>query len=163
MPPGPGRPRRRKHTGRNIVLGLVGAVAVIVIAVVASSGSGSGSPSAAASGAPAAAGSPAAAAPATTAPPAAPKVIASFTGSGIENTAKFSAPSDYTVNWSYSCAAFGQSGNFIVSGDGGSDFGGASVDELGNGGHGTTHVYGDAGSHYLGIDSECSWSIQVIG
>jgi hypothetical protein len=56
-----------------------------------------------------------------------------------------------------------ESENFIVSGDGGSDFSGASVNELGNGGSGLTHVYRDAGSHYLSIDSECSWSIQVVG
>jgi hypothetical protein len=170
VPPGPGRPRRRKHTARNLILSLAGAViGIIVIVTAVNSASGSGSSAAAASSPAAATSAPAApaaaAAPSSAAAkaPAAPKVIASFTGSGIENTAKFSAPSDYTVNWSYSCAAFGQSGNFIVSGDGGSDFNGASVNELGNGGHGTTHVYDDAGAHYLGIDSECSWSIQVVG
>lgn len=52
MPPQqqPGRPRRKRHTGRNVFLSLAGVVVlIIVIAVAASSGSGSGSPAATAS------------------------------------------------------------------------------------------------------------------
>jgi hypothetical protein len=66
------------------------------------------------------------------------------------------------LHWRYDCSAYG-TGNFIVSEDGGNDFSGASVSELGAGGHGVTHLYGDAGSHYLSIDSECSsWSVESL-
>jgi hypothetical protein len=42
-------------------------------------------------------------------------------------------------------------------------FNGASVNELGNGAHGSTYVYGDNGKHYLSVNSECSWRLKVIG
>jgi hypothetical protein len=62
QPPGPGRPRRRRHTARNVILSALGGlVVIIVIASVASSGGGSASPSVTPSGA---AASSAAAAPA---------------------------------------------------------------------------------------------------
>lgn len=89
-------------------------------------------------------------------------VIATFSGSGIENTAKFTVTGDWVLQWTYDCSAFGDTGNFIVSEDGGSDFSGASVNELGSGGHGQTHAYGDAGTHYLAVDSECSWTAKVV-
>jgi len=94
--------------------------------------------------------------------PKKPVVIATFGGSGIENTAKFTVTGDWVLEWTYDCSAFGDSGNFIVDEDGGSDFNGASVNELGPGGHGETHVYGDAGSHYLAMNSECSWTAKVV-
>jgi hypothetical protein len=94
-----------------------------------------------------------------------PRVIARFSGSGIENTARFhiGGKGDWLLKWNYSCAAFGDSGNFIVDEDGGSNFNGASVNELGTGGHGSTHVYSDSGRHYLAVDSECHWTVRVVG
>jgi len=72
QPPGRGRPRRRKHTARNVVLSALGGlVVIIVIASVASSGGGSASPSAAPSSA---APSSAAASSAAAAPAAAPGI-----------------------------------------------------------------------------------------
>jgi hypothetical protein len=90
------------------------------------------------------------------------RVLARFAGSGAKNTATFESPADYVVRWRYSCAALGSSGTFIVSGDGGGDRDGAMVSELGSGGAGTTHIYRDAGRHYLSIHSECAWSITVF-
>lgn len=97
-------------------------------------------------------------------PSAVPKVIATFTGSGIENTAKFyiSGSGNWVLKWSYDCSSLGMSGNFIVDEDGGNDFNGANVNELSAGGRGRTHVYSDAGSHYLSVNSECSWRVQVV-
>lgn len=115
--------------------------------------------------------SPAPSAPPTTVPPpppttpiraAAPKVIFSLSGEGIQNTGQFQMPDSWLLEWSYDCSGFGNSGNFIVLEDGGQDFSGASVNELGAGGHGTTHVYGDSGPHYLSMNSECSWTIKGI-
>ena len=59
---------------------------------------------------------PATKAPATKAPaPAAPKVLLSLSGSGIANSPPFLVPAEtLTVHYSYSCASFGSSGNFIA-------------------------------------------------
>lgn len=104
------------------------------------------------------------AAPATTAPAAAPsgKTVATFSGSGIENTPKFTVTDTWKLDYSFDCSGFGTSGNFIVDEDGGSDFSGVSVNELGMGKSGSTYAYGDAGTHYLQINSECSWNVKVI-
>ncbi|HUZ24348.1 MAG TPA: hypothetical protein VMV07_11365 [Streptosporangiaceae bacterium] len=129
---------------------------------------GSGKTTPAASGSPAppsAASSPAAASPAQSAPAAVQKkTLARFSGSGIQNTARFTVPGsgDWELKWSYDCSSFGSQGNFQVGEDNGNDFNGANVNELGTGGHGITHVYGDAGRHYLSVDSECSWSMVAV-
>lgn len=96
--------------------------------------------------------------------PRKPRVIVRFSGSGIENTAKFTitGSGDWLLKWHYNCAADGGTGNFIVDEDGGSDLNGANVNELGAGGSGATHAYGDTGSHYLAINSECDWSVGVV-
>jgi hypothetical protein len=102
-------------------------------------------------------------APATTAPPVtAGKTVATFSGSGIENTPKFTVTDTWKLDYSFDCSGFGGSGNFIVNEDGGSDFSGASVNGLGLGKSGSTFAYGDAGTHYLQVNSECSWSVKVI-
>jgi len=90
-------------------------------------------------------------------------VIAAFTGSGQENTRKFMIGGDGTwkLKWAYSCASFGFKGNFIVQEDGG--FAGVSVNELGLHGHGSTYGYGDQGRHYLAVNSECDWTMRVVG
>lgn len=105
-----------------------------------------------------------AAAPVTSAPPAATagKTVATFSGSGIQNTAKFTVTDTWKLSYSFDCSGFGSSGNFIVNEDGGSDFNGASVNELGSGKSGSTYAYGDAGTHYLQVNSECSWNVKVI-
>jgi hypothetical protein len=100
--------------------------------------------------------------PATTAPPVtAGKTVAAFSGSGIENTPKFTVTDTWKLDYSFDCSGFGSSGNFIVNEDGGSDFSGASVNELGPGKSGSTYAYGDEGTHYLQVNSECSWTVKV--
>lgn len=146
---------------------LVIAVAFIsFLAGYAAAGSGKTTPSASGSSAPSsAASSPAAASPAQPAPVVfKKKTLARFSGSGIQNTARFTVPGsgNWELKWRYDCSSFGTQGNFQVGEDNGNDFSGANVNELGTGGHGITHVYGDAGSHYLSVDSECSWSMVAV-
>lgn len=95
--------------------------------------------------------------PATTA-----KVLATFSGTGVENTAKFTVSGTWKLKWSYNCATLGSSGNFIVLEDG-SAAGAVTVNELGNGGHGVTYGYNDSGRHYLDVNSECPWTVKVVG
>ena len=111
---------------------------------------------------------PKAAAPAP-APAAAPKptIIATFTGSGIQNTTSFTTPATWHLSWYYNCSNFGQSGNFQVyeyNTDGSLDLaGGVMVNELGMGkGPVATQVYGDAGQHYLSVNSECNWQVVAV-
>jgi hypothetical protein len=91
-------------------------------------------------------------------------LIATYRGHGIKNTAKFtiSGSGDWELKYSYDCTTFGVAGNFIVFEDGGKDLKGVHVNELGKHGQGVTHAYGDAGSHYLAISSECDWTVQVL-
>lgn len=83
-------------------------------------------------------------------PNALPHTIATFTGNGSENTPQFTAPTNWTLNWSYNCSSMGTS-NFIVEEDGGNDAtgDGVTVNELGSVQSGSTNAYGDAGTHYL--------------
>lgn len=155
--PEPGqRPPRRRHLARRILLGVVGLVAaLVVIGALASHGKPS----------------PAASPPASTsssAPAAAPAssvkshTVATFSGSGDLNTARFTVSDTWKLAYSFDCSRFGYPGNFAVVEDGGSDFGGVSVNDLSKGKKASSWAYHDAGTHYLGIISECSWKVRVI-
>jgi hypothetical protein len=89
------------------------------------------------------------------------RVIATFSGSGIENTPKFTVTSTWKLDYSFSCRNFGGSGNFIVSEDGGNDFNGVDVNDLAVSKTGSTWGYDDSGTHYLEINSECDWTVKV--
>ena len=92
-----------------------------------------------------------------------------MSGSGIQNSAPFLVnESSLTVDYSYNCAAFGQSGNFIADLIGGSVNAGTYDDQsianaLSTGGSATTTLYPqDQGTDYhLSVNSECSWSVTV--
>ena len=126
-----------------------------------------GTPTAAPSGAPttAPAISPSSAVPGTSAPAAfVPQTLLSISGSGDTTTARFTVggSGDYDVIWSYNEGAFGQSVNFNFVGDNGSDLNLTGPNQLGSGGSGVTHVYNDAGTHYLTVLSEGDWTIKVV-
>jgi hypothetical protein len=148
-------------------LGCGGFAAIfILIAALAGSHSTSSSP-------PAAASSPQASLPAASqqaAPPAQPaakapavaKTVATFTGSGIQNTPQFIVTGTWKLDYSFNCADFGYAGNFVVDEDGGSDLSGLSVNDLAMSKSSSTWAYDDAGTHYLAVNSECSWTMKVI-
>lgn len=161
---------------------ILAAPAVLLILAASACASQGGSPataakhSAAGAAAPArqdttsaAAPSPVTSAPATprpfSSPIQAPQVIARFNGSGTENTRPFTVPDSWHLSWEY-WACDGGTGNFIVNEDntdGSADFNGISVNELGDGrGPVATYAYGDTGTHYFSVDSECSWSLAVV-
>lgn len=94
------------------------------------------------------------------------KIITRFSGRGTQNTPTFTTPSNWHLSWSYSGCPGGSS-NFIVTeynADGSIDPNGISVNELGTGrGPVATYAYGDAGSHYLSVNTEgCSWSLVPV-
>jgi hypothetical protein len=102
-------------------------------------------------------------------PPAssgASQIIARFSGTGTQNTPTFSTPSSWHLSWSYRACPGGTS-NFQVTeynSDGSIDLNGISVNELGTGrGPVATYAYGDAGTHYLSVNTEgCSWSLVPV-
>jgi hypothetical protein len=94
------------------------------------------------------------------------QIIARFSGTGTQNTPTFSTPSSWHLSWSYRACPGGTS-NFQVTeynSDGSIDLNGISVNELGTGrGPVATYAYGDAGTHYLSVNTEgCSWSLVPV-
>lgn len=98
--------------------------------------------------------------------PRQPVVLLDLTGSGTKQTQKFTTASDWTLQWSYDCtAALGAQGNFIVTvynADGSADYGDTDVNQLGTSGSDIQYYY-DSGTHYLSINSECSWRVTAKG
>jgi hypothetical protein len=103
----------------------------------------------------------AAAAPATTAA-AKPVIVATFHGSGIQNTAKFTVTDTWQLAYAFDCTSFGYKGNFQVFEDGGVDFSGVDVNDLAMSKSANTWAYNDGGTHYLKINSECDWTVEVV-
>jgi hypothetical protein len=91
--------------------------------------------------------------------PATPVVLYSKTGSGTGSTPTFTTGAEWQVQYTYDCTAFGQSGNFVVTSE---DYE-LAVNQLGTKGADTDYVHNDPGNHSLSIDSECSWTIKVLG
>ena len=145
-----------------IFTGLTALITVIAVAMGASSvgGTATASPARPASSAPAQQAQP-------SARPAKLHTLLRASGSGNYTTAKFAVggSGDYDVQWTYKpsadFASQGLSANFSIQADNGNDIQFNDPNQLGNGGSGVVHVYGDAGTHYLTITSEADWTITV--
>ena len=145
-----------------IFTGLTALITVIAVAMGArgASGTATASPARPASSAPAPKAQP-------STRPAKPHTLLRASGSGNYTTAKFTVggTGDYDVHWTYQptadFASQGMSANFSVQADNGNDMQFNDPNQLGQGGSGVAHVYGDAGTHYLTIASEADWTIKV--
>jgi hypothetical protein len=153
----------KKHRKWPWILG--GLVILIIIIVAASQGGTTTNPTPHPTSAPAA---PPATRPPTnsartavsaTAAQAAPVVLYSKTGSGTGSSPTFTTGAEWQVQYTYDCTAFGQSGNFMVN----SEDMQLTINQLGMTGADTDYVHNDPGSHSLSIDSECAWTIKVLG
>jgi hypothetical protein len=92
-------------------------------------------------------------------------VLFRVAGSGIKQTRDFSVPAEWTIEYAYNCSNFGSDGNFIVyvyNSDGFLDSNDSGVNELGRQGSGSTSNHNDAGTVYLGINSECNWTVTAV-
>lgn len=159
---------------RKLLTGCGGLVAlVVVIGVIAAvstpssnrKGAPNSPPTSTTSPASSATPTPTATATATATPTPASQTLLSQSGSGTGDTVQFRVTrSSWQLKWTYSCAAFGSEGNFIVTVNG---YGGAAgttdqgVNDLGTGGTGDEHYY-DSGTFNLSIDSECDWTVAVV-
>jgi hypothetical protein len=146
-------PQKRGHFLRNAGIGCAGLIVlVIIISVAAASGNHSGTN-----------GNPAASTPAASTAPVALKVLLDKSGSGINQTAKFTAGGDWEIDWSYDCTKFGSNGNFIITvynGDGTPS--GIAANQLGAKGADVSNQH-QHGTFYLEMNSECDWHVIVKG
>jgi hypothetical protein len=79
-------------------------------------------------------------------------------------TIKSANGGNWVMKYSYDCSGqLGGTGNFIVNEDSGNDSTSSAVaiNNLDAGQTGAWHVYGDPGSHYLQIQTECPYTIRV--
>lgn len=100
-------------------------------------------------------------------PPAAGTVIATFSGSGNENTKSFTVPEsgNYIVKWSYSGnTSDGMADNFIIEATGPNSFATGLPNDIAASGHGSTQVTGDSGTESFNVqaDASCNWTITVV-
>lgn len=101
-------------------------------------------------------------------PPAATgSVIATFKGSGTENTGPFHVPAsgDYLVFWSYSGnveRSFGQAQptNFAIS-ETGSGMATSLPNDIATSGHGSTEITAASGTDSFNVQATGSWTITV--
>ena len=163
QPPQP--PPRKPWIARHKVLsGLIAFGCLIVLIIVANSGGSSSSSGAANTATQATA--PSSAAATTAQPSASPSktpaahTVATYNGSGIENTPQFTVTATWKLDYSFDCTDFGYQGNFIVMEDG--TFGAMSVNGLAMSKSGSSYAYNDGGTHYLKINSECSWTVKIL-
>jgi hypothetical protein len=82
-------------------------------------------------------------------------------GNGGGYTAIFTARSDWSISYTYDCSNMGRPGEFMVFEQGGPRNGAMPVMVLGRKGAAVYFEHGDAGRHYLAIESLCSWTIGV--
>ena len=91
------------------------------------------------------------------------QTLLNLSASGTKTTQKFTAASDWDLDWSYNCSNFGPQGNFqvmIYNGDGSLSLKNALINQLGKSDSGVEY-YHNSGTYYLVVNSECSWEIQV--
>jgi len=159
--PYPPQQRRKSRKGWAGIgcLGLFGLV--VLVAALASHSPSSSAPPAALPAIPTVAVSQAAAPASSAAAKAVAKTVATFSGSGTQSTAPFTVSANWAVAYSFDCSNFGYKGNFIIMEDG--SFSGAmDVNVLDIKKSGTSYAYGDAGTHYLKVTTECAWTIKVV-
>ena len=168
-PPGPQYPPpRRTHNVRNAVLGSVGSLVLLVIGIGIGAAATSGgtttvtnSPAATDQAQP----QPSAISSARPTPTAfKSQTLLDVSGSGNYTTQKFRAggSGDYDVYWTYKAGSQGRA-NFEFEADNGSDMNLTGPNQLGSGSRGVTHVYNDAGTHYLQVNTEAdSWTLKVV-
>ena len=144
--------KKKGHGLRNGAIGCLGLIVLVVIISIAASGNHSGGSN-----------NPAASTPAASTAPVALKVLLDKSGTGINQTPKFTAGGDWEIDWSYDCTNFGSNGNFIITvyqGDG--TLVGVAANQLGAKGSDVSNQH-QSGTYYLEMNSECDWHVIVKG
>lgn len=93
--------------------------------------------------------------------PAAKPAVATFTGSGTRTTRRFTVTATWQLAYSFNCSAE-RPGKFQVFEDGGSHLNRVMVNDLSTSFDASTQAHDDGGSHYLKINSKCTWEVKVV-
>ena len=104
-------------------------------------------------------------APAPAPAPHVPTILLQVSGSGTKSTQTFSAPTNWTLEYTYDCTSFsGGTGNFqvFIQKAAGGYSALTPVNQLGASGS-DTEYYHSGGQLYLEVNSECSWTVTVKG
>lgn len=94
-----------------------------------------------------------------------PRSLLKLSGSGTKSTQTVTVPGEWQLAWKYDCSNFGvPQGNFIVSiyNSDGTPSEAGLVNQIGRSGS-DTEYYHQGGTVYFVVNSECRWSIHVIG
>ncbi len=94
-----------------------------------------------------------------------PHVLANLSGNGIGNSTPFQIDGNHvTVDYSYDCSNFGDSGNFIGDLESSADDQ-SFANEIGPSGSTETTAYptDQGGIYHVSVDSECAWNVTVTG
>ena len=106
----------------------------------------------------------AAAAPTTEAAAPAPKTLLTLKGNGIKKSQIFTTSDEWPVAYTFDCSNFGSEGNFAVTEyDGQGGIQDILVNQLQKKGSDSVPVHASSGAHYLEVNSECGWSLTVVG
>lgn len=76
-------------------------------------------------------------------------------------TGVFATGSEWSISYTYDCTNTGRAGEFMLFEQGGPRNGAMPVMIVGRRGSAVYFEHGDAGRHYLAIESLCSWTIRV--
>lgn len=88
--------------------------------------------------------------------------VATYSGSGNQTTPAFTTTSGWQLVYSFNCSEFGTPARAeVVEGDR-VRLGKVLVNTKTLRADGRTRVTGDAGSHYLLVNSACSWVVKVV-
>jgi hypothetical protein len=91
--------------------------------------------------------------------------IASYSGSGSQNTGSFNVPStgDYIVEWTYSNNfEDGTGSNFIINDTNNTGEAGNEPNDIAGSGSGSTEDTGMTGSQSFNVQADGNWTIKVI-
>jgi hypothetical protein len=156
----PNQPKR-KHTGRNIALVIVGLLVLFGVIGALSGGNDTATNTPAASDDTPSATTAADGQPTKPTKPTKPTgtVLLSIKGLGTKTTKKFSAAKDWDLKWPYDCSGFGSQGNFIVSVNADHPLSEAAtlngVNQLGASDTGVEHYHAGGNGIWLEVNSEC--------
>jgi len=96
--------------------------------------------------------------------PAAMTTLLDISGSGTRMSIPFTTTAEWSVDYTFDCAAFGTAGSFgLAEYDRLGRLGGFLVNDISTSGTRTVPRHGDSGVHQIEVRSLCQWTVVVHG